>query len=205
MGNNPYSGTLFVISGPSGSGKGTVLSEIMKRSDNLYYSVSATTRGKREGEVDGVNYHFVSKEKFEEMISKDEVLEYATYCENYYGTPIKPVEEMLKEGKDVILEIEVVGALNVMKKCPYAVSIFILPPSISELDRRLMKRGTESRAVIEARLDEARREIKTAEKYDYIVVNGELEEAVVNIKSVIDSQKHKNEKSSKLIEEVLSK
>ncbi len=205
MGNNPYSGTLFVISGPSGSGKGTILSEVIKRSDNIYYSVSATTRGKREGEVDGVNYHFVTKDDFEDMITKDEVLEYAQYCGNYYGTPLKPVEDMLKDGKDVILEIEVVGALNVMKKCPYAVSVFILPPSISELDRRLMKRGTESRAVIEARLDEAKREIKTAEKYDYIVVNGELEEAIQNIQCVINSQKHKNEKSKKLIEEVLSK
>lgn len=196
-------GSLFIVSGPSGCGKGTILTEILKQ-DKFYYSISATTRNPRVGEVDGVNYHFLSKEKFEELIKNDGMLEYASYCDNYYGTPRKPVEDMLNAGKHVILEIEVQGAMNVMKKCPDAVSIFILPPSIKELRRRLNKRGTETDDVIEKRLAQAEREIKMAENYDYIMINGELELAVQDLLSVIRSQELKKDNSKYLIDEVLN-
>lgn len=195
-------GTLFIISGPSGCGKGTVLAEVLKK-DNIYYSVSATTRAPRPGEVDGVNYHFLSKDEFEKLIENNGVLEYANYCGNYYGTPKKPVEDMLAEGKNVILEIEVQGALKVMEKCPEAVSVFILPPSIKELRRRLHKRGTESEEVIEKRIGEAEGEIRKAVNYDYVMINGELEIAVSDLLSIINSQKLKKENSEYLIDEVL--
>ena len=195
-------GTLFIVSGPSGCGKGTVLAEIIKQ-DNVYYSVSATTRAPRPGEVNGVNYHFLSKDEFEQLIANDGVLEYASYCGNYYGTPKQPVEDMLAEGKNVILEIEVQGALKVMEKCPEAVSVFILPPSLKELRRRLHKRGTESEEVIEKRIGEAAGEIGKAVNYDYVMVNGELETAVSDLLSIINSQKLKKENSEYLINEVL--
>lgn len=195
-------GTLFIVSGPSGCGKGTVLAEIIKQ-DNVYYSVSATTRAPRPGEVNGVNYHFLSKDEFEKLIENDGVLEYANYCGNYYGTPKKPVEDMLAEGKNVILEIEVQGALKVMEKCPEAVSVFILPPSLKELRRRLHKRGTETEEVIEKRIGEAAGEIRKAANYDYVMINGELETAVSDLLSIINSQKLKKENSDYLIDEVL--
>lgn len=195
-------GTLFIVSGPSGCGKGTVLAEILKQ-DNVYYSVSATTRASRPGEVNGVNYHFLSKDEFEKLIENGGMLEYANYCGNYYGTPKKPVEDMLAEGKNVILEIEVQGALKVMEKCPEAVSVFILPPSLKELRRRLHKRGTETEEVIEKRIGEAAGEIRKAVNYDYVMINGELEIAVSDLLSIINSQKLKKENSEYLIDEVL--
>lgn len=195
-------GTLFIVSGPSGCGKGTVLAEILKQ-DNVYYSVSATTRAPRPGEINGVNYHFLSKDEFEKLIENDGMLEYANYCGNYYGTPKKPVEDMLAEGKNVILEIEVQGALKVMDKCPEAVSVFILPPSLKELRRRLHKRGTETEEVIEKRIGEAAGEIRKAVNYDYVMINGELETAVSDLLSIINSQKLKKENSDYLIDEVL--
>ena len=195
-------GTLFIVSGPSGCGKGTVLAEILKQ-DNVYYSVSATTRAPRLGEINGVNYHFLSKDEFERLIENGGMLEYANYCGNYYGTPKKPVEDMLTEGKNVILEIEVQGALKVMEKCPEAVSVFILPPSLKELRRRLHKRGTETEEVIEKRIGEAAGEIRKAVNYDYVMINGELEIAVSDLLSIINSQKLKKENSEYLIDEVL--
>lgn len=195
-------GTLFIVSGPSGCGKGTVLAEILKQ-DNVYYSVSATTRAPRPGEINGVNYHFLSKDEFEKLIENGGMLEYANYCGNYYGTPKKPVEDMLAEDKNVILEIEVQGALKVMEKCPEAVSVFILPPSLKELRRRLHKRGTETEEVIEKRIGEAAGEIRKAVNYDYVMINGELEIAVSDLLSIINSQKLKKENSEYLIDEVL--
>ncbi len=195
-------GTLFIVSGPSGCGKGTVLGEILKQ-DNVYYSVSATTRAPRPGEINGVNYHFLSKDEFEKLIENGGMLEYANYCGNYYGTPKKPVEDMLAEGKNVILEIEVQGALKVMEKCPEAVSVFILPPSLKELRRRLHKRGTETEEVVEKRIGEAAGEIRKAVNYDYVMINGELEIAVSDLLSIINSQKLKKENSEYLIDEVL--
>lgn len=195
-------GVLFIVSAPSGCGKGTILAEVLK-SGNIYYSISATTRSPRPGEVNGVNYHFISKEEFEELIENNGVLEYASYCDNYYGTPRKPVEDMLNEGKHVILEIEVQGALKVMQKCPDAVSVFILPPSMKELERRLRKRGTEDNDVIKKRLSQAEDEIKYAENYDYIMVNCELEKAVNDLAAIIRAEELKKENTINLIDEVL--
>lgn len=195
-------GMLIVVSGPSGCGKGTVLAEILK-SDRIFYSVSATTRSPRPGETDGINYYFLTKEKFEKLIEEDGMLEYASYCGNYYGTPKKPVEDMLEQGKHVILEIEVQGAMKIMKKCPEAVFVFILPPSLKELERRLNKRGTEAEDVIKKRLSEAAGEIKQAYKYNYAVINGELEKAVCDLKSIIRAEELKTINFKNNIDEVL--
>ena len=195
-------GMLIVVSGPSGCGKGTVLAEILK-SDKIFYSVSATTRSPRLGETDGVNYYFLTKEKFETLIEEDGMLEYASYCGNYYGTPKKPVEDMLEQGKHVILEIEVQGAMKVMEKCPEAVFVFILPPSLKELERRLNKRGTEAEDVIKKRLSEAAGEIKQAYKDNYAVINGELSEAVDDLKAIIRAEELKSVNSKNNIDEVL--
>lgn len=195
-------GMLIVVSGPSGCGKGTVLAEILKNG-NIFYSVSATTRAPRQGEIDGVNYHFYSKEKFEQLIESGGMLEYASYCGNYYGTPRKPVEDMLENGKHVILEIEVQGAMKIREKCPEAVFVFILPPSLKELRRRLGKRGTEIEDVIERRLGEAAGEIRQAKKYDYAVVNGDLKAAVDDLKAIIRAEESKVKNIGNVIDEIL--
>ncbi len=195
-------GLLIVVSAPSGCGKGTLLAEILKDND-YYYSVSATTRSPREGEVDGVNYHFATREEFEDLIKSDGMLENAQYCGNYYGTPKKEVEKKLSEGKNVILEIEVQGAMQVKEIAPEGVFVFILPPSVSELKKRLLKRGTEEISVIEKRISEAVGEIKYAEKYDYVIVNDDLSKAVDDFKMVISAEKMRTKNSKEIIEEVL--
>mgnify|MGYP000845904728 FL=1 len=179
-------GKLIIVSAPSGCGKGTMLKEILK-DDRYYYSVSSTTREPREEDIDGVTYNFLTREQFEEKIKKDEWLEYAEYCNNYYGTPKAVTFSKLDEGKDVILEIEVEGAENVKKAYPEAVSIFILPPSVQELERRLRKRGSEEEDVIEKRIERAKYEISQSDKYDYRVVNGELEKAIDDFRSIIEN------------------
>lgn len=199
---NCNKGILFIVSGPSGCGKGTVLAEILKNPD-FYYSVSATTRLPRNGEVDGVNYHFLQKDEFEKLIDNDGLLEYASYCDNYYGTLRKPVEDMLNAGKHVILEIEVQGAVNVMKKCPDAVSVFILPPSLTELKRRLNKRGTETEDVVNKRLSQAEREIRQADKYNFIMINAELDKAVDDLKTIIRAAELDKNNSKQFIDMVL--
>ncbi len=195
-------GLPIVISAPSGCGKDTILEKLFKINDNLAYSVSATTRAMREGEVDGVSYHFHSRESFEKMIEANEVLEYTEYCGNYYGTPKKAVLDMLEKGKDVILKIEVEGAMNIKKLFPECVLIFILPPSFSELDRRLRKRGTETEETISARVAQARNELEFADKFDFLVVNGDLDKAVADVNTVILSEKMAAQRNEELLGEI---
>ncbi|MCL2773889.1 MAG: guanylate kinase [Oscillospiraceae bacterium] len=170
---NSKSGKLVIISGPAGSGKGTVLKELFNLSkDNEYkYSVSATTRSLREGEVEGVNYYFLSREDFFKKIANGDMLEYVEYSGNYYGTPREPVEKMLRFGYNVILEIEVVGAINIKEKFPQAVMIFLTPPTYAELEKRLRTRGTEAEEVIQKRLAISKKEVNCIDKYDYLVIN----------------------------------
>ena len=178
-------GKLIIISGPSGTGKGTVLAEVFKSNPHLVYSVSATTRAPRNGEQHGVQYFFITREEFETKIQRNEMLEYAEYCNNYYGTPADFVALQRSMGKDVILEIEADGAMQVMKKCPDAVSLFILPPSMEELERRLSSRGTEDADVVAARIAKAREEIKKAPLYDYQMVNDDVKSAALKINQII--------------------
>ncbi len=196
-------GLLIVVSAPSGCGKGTILSEVLK-DDRFYYSVSATTRSPRLGEVNGVTYHFITKQDFEERIKNNAMLEYAEYCGNYYGTPKKEIDEMREQGKNVILEIEVQGAMKVREICPDAVFIFVLPPSIAELERRLKKRSTETDDVIAQRVSQARSEIELARKYDYVVVNAALEDAINDFKTVIKAEELKVSNAQDLIDEVIN-
>lgn len=196
-------GLLIVVSAPSGCGKGTILSEVLK-DDSFYYSVSATTRSPRLGEVNGVTYHFITKQDFEERIKNNAMLEYAEYCGNYYGTPKKEIDEMREQGKNVILEIEVQGAMKVREICPDAVFIFVLPPSVAELERRLRKRATETDDVIAQRVSQARSEIELARKYDYVVVNAALEDAINDFKTVIKAEELKVSNAQDLIDEVIN-
>lgn len=198
-------GTLYVLSAPSGCGKGTVLAEVFKEMPNLSYSVSATTRDPRTGEVDGVNYYFVSKDEFNELIKNDGMLEYATFVDNYYGTPKAQIMEKLDSGEDVVLEIETAGAMMVKAVYPDAVLIFMLPPSIGELRRRLIKRGTDSMEVIEKRVAQAIREIKHAPNYDYIFINDELEKAVSDMIAIMKSAKYLSKLNNDTIKGVLQK
>ena len=195
-------GLLLVLSGPSGSGKGTI-NQVIAEDPNVFISVSATTRQPREGEQDGKHYYFLSKEEFESRLSTGMILEHNVYCGNYYGTPKKEVYEHLEQGHDVILEIDVNGALKVMKEND-VVSIFIMPPSLEVLEQRLRGRGTETEEVVQQRLNEALTEISKAYEYDYIVVNDNLEDAIVQVKAIIVAEKCKTEQTVELIKGVLS-
>lgn len=181
-------GILFVLSGPSGVGKGTVRQSLFERKTDLQYSISMTTRAMRPGETDGKDYFFKTKEEFEQLIEQDQLLEYARYVDNYYGTPRKYVEDMLASGKDVFLEIEVQGALQVKERFPEGVFIFLFPPSLEELKNRIVSRGTESEELVLNRLKEARNEIEMMHAYDYVVVNDHVEHAVDKIQSIIQSE-----------------
>ena len=178
-------GNLFIVTGPSCAGKGTVLGRVMPSMEDLHYSVSATTRAPREGEEDGVNYYFLRKEQFLEMIGQGAFLEHAEYVGNYYGTPAGPVDECLNKGMDVVLEIEVQGALIVKQKRPEAKLVFIIPPSFSDLELRLRSRGTETEETIAKRLEKAREEYQMADQYDYIVLNDKVEKAADELRAII--------------------
>lgn len=182
-------GLLVVISGFSGSGKGTLMKELLKRYDDTYaLSISATTRSPREGELHGREYFFVTKAEFEKMIENEELIEYAGYVGNYYGTPKPYVLSKLLEGKDVILEIEVQGAIDLKKRYPEAVMIFITPPDKKTLEKRLVGRGTESKAQIENRLERAAKEADSIKNYDYLIINDDIDETVEKIHNLIQVQ-----------------
>ncbi len=182
-------GMLIVLSGPSGVGKGTVRQAMLEDEfRDFHYSVSMTTRKPRPGEQDGVDYYFVSKEEFEQEIANDGMLEYAQYVDNYYGTPMKYVNQTLDSGRDVLLEIEVQGAMQVREKCPDGVFIFLTPPDLLELRNRIQKRGTDDQATIDKRMQKAADEIKMMENYDYAVVNDEIPNAVQRIEKIIESE-----------------
>ena len=182
-------GLLIVFSAPSGGGKGTILDELKKQNENLKVSISATTRAPRDKDVNGVNYHFVTKEKFMEMLENGEILEHAEFCGNYYGTPKASVMELTEKGYDVVLEIEVQGGAQIKKIMPDCVSIFITPPSLEVLEKRLRKRATETEEDILKRLATAKGELKEAHNYDYVVVNDKLEDAVEDVKAIIKAEK----------------
>lgn len=186
MKNN--SGVLVVISGFSGAGKGTLMKSLLERYPNYALSVSCTTRQPRNGEVNGREYYFVSEEEFEQMIAEDQLIEHACYCGRYYGTPRPYVEKQMADGKDVLLEIEIQGALQIKEKFPETVLIFIMPPSAQELKHRLVGRGTESEEVIAARLARASEEAEGMERYDYLLVNDDLEQCTALLHQVIQSQ-----------------
>ena len=181
----PERGLLIVFSGPSGVGKGTVRAKIFENENNFDYSVSMTTRAQRPGEVDGKDYYFRTREEFEEMIRKGEMLEYAEYVGNYYGTPLTYVNQTLDEGKDVFLEIEVQGALQVKEKVPDGVFVFLTPPDLEELRGRLVGRGTDSAEVINNRMMKAKEEIRLMSEYDYAVVNDKVELAAERVIKII--------------------
>ncbi|MCR5102690.1 MAG: guanylate kinase [Butyrivibrio sp.] len=182
-----HKGLLVVISGFSGTGKGTLVKEIMKKYDNYSLSVSMTTRSPRTGEVDGVDYHFVTNDEFEKLIKEDGFIEHAGYCDHYYGTPKKFVENELNNGRDVILEIEMQGALQVKEKYPETLLLFVTPPSITELERRLRGRGTETEEVIMKRLSRAKEEAVYMDKYDYLIINDKLDECVTEMNDIINA------------------
>lgn len=188
MKTKQHKGILIVVSGFSGAGKGTLMKRLVSDYDNYALSVSMTTRQPRTGEVDGREYFFSTKEEFEKKIEEEGLVEYACYCGNYYGTPREYVEKKLEEGQDVILEIEIQGALNVKKKYPDAILIFVLPPTAKELERRLTGRGTETAEVIRQRLSRAYEEADGMEMYDYILVNDSVDLCVEELHRLIQSQ-----------------
>lgn len=197
-------GILITFSGPSGSGKDTVLRQLITNRDDVKVSVSMTTRKKRNGEIDGKDYYFVDKEYFKKKISENKMLEYAEYADNFYGTPKDPVDEMLKEGKAVILEIEVQGAEKIRNIYPDVISIFLMPPSVRVLEERLRGRNSEDEETINHRLVIAREEIRRASEYDYIVVNDTIENAVAQLDTIIKAERQKTSRNKKIISEVIN-
>lgn len=195
-------GILVVVSGFSGTGKGTLMKQLLKTYDNYALSVSMTTRKPRVGEEDGREYFFVSTETFEENIAQGELVEYARYCDNYYGTPRAYVEKQLENGKDVILEIEIQGALKIKERFPQALLLFVMPPSVKELERRLLGRGTETSEVIAARLSRAGEEAEGIEKYDYLVINDDLDTCVAQMHALIQGAHNAPLRNEEFIEEI---
>ena len=197
-------GMLLLFSGPSGVGKDTVLDIVLNKDKNLQKSVSLTTREIRENEVDGKDYHFISTEEFENMISQGQVLEFAKYGSNLYGTPKAPVDKWLSEGKTVILKIEVQGASKIKELYPDSVAIFVLPPSMKELENRFRSRGTENEDDIKKRLDIAREEVKRSKDYDFIVINDDLESASDNVLSIVKALDFSYKRMNNYVSEVIN-
>lgn len=195
-------GLLIVISGPSGSGKDAVIEKLLEMDNNIVQSISATTRLPRVGEIEGKDYFFISEKDFCKAIAENKLMEYTKYCENYYGTFESFVENSIENGKDVILKIEVDGAEQIKIKCNESIRIFILPPSMEVLKKRLYNRGTETAESLKKRLDRALNEINSSFKYDYIVVNDDMEKCAKNIYSIVSAEKLKTERMKNVIEEV---
>lgn len=195
-------GLLFVVSAPAGCGKDTILAELFKKTDAAGYAVSATTRAPREGEINGVHYHFLTREDFSEKIKLGEVLEYTEYCGNFYGTLKKSVDELVLSGKDAVLKIEVEGAMNIKKMFPEACLVFILPPSLEVLEKRLRGRGTETEEKIRERTLQAKNELEFAKNYDYLVVNDDLDEAVEDLLAIFRAEKLRKERCAGLLEQI---
>lgn len=195
-------GCLIVVSGPSGAGKGTVCGEFLRTHRDVTYSISATTRAPRAGETDGVEYFFVKKSEFKKMIEGGKLLEWAEVFGNYYGTPIDPIREKLDAGRDVLLEIDTRGALSVMRKCPDGIYIFLLPPSLSELERRLRQRANNTDEDIKRRLSEAAGEISRAREYAYAVVNDNVEEAARRFSSIVEAERCRTSRCQRMIDDI---
>jgi guanylate kinase len=195
-------GILFVVSGPSGAGKGTLCGLLLQRMDNLCLSISATTRAPRQGEIDGISYFFIKHDEFEQKIQRHEFLEWAKVYNNYYGTPKDFVERQLSSGKDVILEIDVQGAAKVKESCPDGIFIFIFPPCIEELKNRIIKRGTETEKSLRQRILCARQELKAAANYDYIVLNDELEDAAMQLQAIVIAERCRVTRKSELFHKI---
>lgn len=191
-------GILIVVSGPSGCGKGTVIKTLLKKKENLWLSISCTSREKRKGEMDGKDYYFITKKEFEEKIENQEFIEYAKYSDHYYGTPKKYIEQHLNKGEDVILEIEIIGALKIKEILPDTLFIFILPPSMSELKKRLEGRETETKEKINQRFRRAYEEINAVNDYNYVVVNDDVDRAVEKIEAILISEKCRVDRIEKL-------
>jgi len=196
-------GTLLVLSGPSGSGKGTIVKGYTDQNDNVFVSISATTRNPREGERYGVNYFYMTEDEFKEKIAEGGFLEYAFFCDHYYGTPKEQVFERLERGEDVILEIDVQGALQIKGNCPEAVLVFTAPPSYAVLKERLTNRGTESENVIKQRLSMAAGEFQMVDRYDYIIINDGLEEAISELEAIFKAEKCKAVNNRKFVKDFL--
>lgn len=193
-------GLLIVVSGPSGTGKGTVCERLLNATPELAYSISATTRQPRAGEVDGQNYYFLTREQFEQKIQEGDFLEYANVYGNYYGTPLGKIQERRAAGEDVLLEIDTQGALNVMQRCPDGLFIFLLPPTLAELEQRIRGRGSETEETLARRLGNAKKEIQIGLRYKYVVVNDEVELAVARIKSILTAEHCRVDLNTELFE-----
>lgn len=195
-------GNLIILSGPSGTGKGTVCKKLFAQNSNITYSVSATTRLPRPGEENGREYYFVSKDEFENMIAQNQLLEWANVYGNYYGTPLNKINELRAQGIDVLLEIDTQGALNVMEKAADGIFIFLLPPSLAELEKRIRGRGTETAEVIKKRLDAAIDEIALGQHYNYLVVNNNIDTAVEQITAIISAEKCRTSRNIDIINKI---
>ncbi|MBC7765196.1 MAG: guanylate kinase [Hyphomonadaceae bacterium] len=195
-------GVLLIVSGPSGAGKGTLVRAYVDSREDVYLSVSATTRSPRAGEVDGTSYHFTSYEQFMDMVNEGQLLEWAEYCGNCYGTPKAAIEQMLAEGKDVILEIDVQGAMKIRSKMPEGVFIFVLPPSMEVLKQRLIGRESESNTSVIARLKRAQTEFLLIDKYNYVLVNDTIEQAISDLDGILRAEKCRIERNKNIIQEV---
>jgi guanylate kinase len=197
-----HRGLLAVVCGPSGVGKGTILKLVKERDEKLRFSVSVTTRKPRDGEIEGQNYFYISVDEFKEMIKNDELIEWVEYCGNYYGTPKKYIEDSIKDGYNIILELEVEGAANIKNKYPDSLSVFIVPPSYIDLKRRIEGRGTENIEVIKKRLDRAKEEVKFINKFDYVIVNDNIENTANNLNNILSVEKFKFKRNNNILSEI---